>query len=670
MKNNIRIFIMSVKSLKDQGLILLIAFTLCFQLSTQAQETEIEYTKPTWYFGVGAGANLNFYRGTTQNLNDDLTVLTPFYNGFGAGLFIAPSLEFYKPNAIFGFILQAGFDSRSASFDQVTTVCNCPADLETKTTYFTFEPSLRIAPFRNNFYVYGGPRVALNIENSFEYQLGLNPDVPNQEPTPAVTGDFSSTNHSMISMQVGAGYDIPLSTNKNKTQFVLSPFVAFHPYYGQNPRGTESWNITTLRVGAVLKFGQGLAITQEQVIPAIMPYSFNVNSPNNKNEAPIVSETFPVRNYVFFDLESTEIPKRYVLLKKSEVKDFKEDQLETVKPVNLSGRSDRGMIVYYNILNILGDRMQKNPDANVKLIGSSEKGAEDGKLMATSIKNYLTGVFEITPNRIEIEGNSKPKIPSEQVGGTLELDLLRQGDRRVTIESNSPALLMEFQSGPNVPLKPIVIGASKIAPESSYVSFNLPGAKEAFKFWSVEAKDERGMIQKFGPFTDEKASISTKAILGSRNEGDYIFTLTGTTPDGQEVKEETKAHVVLWKPSSNVESTRFSVIYDFNTSEAIKIYEDYLTKVVAPKIPVNGRVVINGFTDIIGDAENNQKLSLARANDVQQILAAALAKSGRTDVNFTVNGNGENEEKSPFENKLPEERFYNRTVIIDIFPAK
>jgi hypothetical protein len=56
-------------------------------------------------------------------------------------------------------------------------------------------------------------------------------------------------------MQIGAGYDIPLSTD-NKKQFVLSPFVSFQPYFGQNPRSTETWN-TTVRAGVALKFGQG-----------------------------------------------------------------------------------------------------------------------------------------------------------------------------------------------------------------------------------------------------------------------------------------------------------------------------------------------------------------------------------------------------------------------------
>jgi len=35
-------------------------------------------------------------------------------------------------------------------------------------------------------------------------------------------------------------------------------------------------------------------------------------------------------------------------------------------------------------------------------------------------------------------------------------------------------------------------------------------------------------------------------------------------------------------------------------------------------------------------------------------------------VKFQVRGEGENEKLAPFENKYPEERFYNRTVIIDI----
>jgi hypothetical protein len=39
-------------------------------------------------------------------------------------------------------------------------------------------------------------------------------------------------------------------------------------------------------------------------------------------------------------------------------------------------------------------------------------------------------------------------------------------------------------------------------------------------------------------------------------------------------------------------------------------------------------------------------------------------------VKFELNGFGENENESPFENKTQKERSYNRTVIIDIVPTK
>lgn len=660
----------SHKMLPIKGL--LVALVILIYIPTPVLAQEAEYSKPSWYFGVAAGANFNDYRGTTQNLNSDLTVLSPFFNGDGVGLFIAPMLEYHKPGTILGFMLQAGFDSRKGSFDRVTTVCNCPNDLETDLSYITIEPSLRIAPFRNSFYIYGGPRIAFNNDNSFTYQKGVNPDVPEQEMPEPVNGEFSDTEKTILSMQVGAGYDIPLSSNKHKTQFVLSPFVAFHPYFGQEPRSSESWTVSTVRAGLVLKFGQGrldkTVEEEEAVVSEALPYTFTVNSPVNSVSDPVVRETFPIRNYVFFDKGSTKIPNRYVKLNKDEVKNFKEDQLETYVPQNMSGRSDRNMTVYYNILNILGDRMQKYPASKITLVGSSDKGPEDAKLMAGAIKTYLTEVFEIAASRMAVEGRNKPKLPSEQVGGSMELELLAQDDQRVSIETNSPELIMEFSSGPSAPLKPVEYVIAQEAPLSSYLTLGVDGGNEAFSTWSVEVKDENNKIQNFGPYTEETITIPGAAILGERAKGDYTITLVGTSPDGTIVREEREVEMVLWKPSLVNESKRFSIIYEFNDAKAIQMYDKYLTEIVAKKIPMNGHVVINGYTDVIGEANNNQVLSLARANDTKTILNNSLKAMGRNDVTFEVIGNGEN--NSLFANELPEQRFYNRAVVIEVLPKK
>ena len=661
---------LSPTKLTVKGAAIIALSWLSFQTTVQAQETQvIKYAKPSWYFGVAGGANFNFYRGSTNQLNAAFTPPATFHDGDGVGLFIAPLIEYRPADSRWGVMLQAGYDSRRGSFDQVLTACDCPADLSTNLNYITIEPSIRFAPFKSNFYLYGGPRLAFNMDKSFTYQLGINPAFPDQIPSAPVTGDFSEIEKTILSMQIGAGYDIPLSSDSNKTQLVLSPFVSFQPYFGQNPRSIETWNNTTVRAGVALKFGQGQSIQQATDMVKDREVNFTVNSPSNAQGEKRMTEVFPLRNYVFFNEGSNEIPNRYVLLTKDQVKDFKEDQAETFAPKNLSDRSKRQMTVYYNILNILGDRMQKNPSATITLVGSSNNGNSEGLTMAESVKTYLVNIFDINSARITTKGQNKPNIPSEQPGGTQELVLLREGDRRVSIESNSPDLLMKFQSGPDAPLKPVEIVPSQVAPVESYVTFNNKGAKEALSSWSLQIADEQGKVQSFGPYTQEEVKIPGNLILGSRPEGDYKVKMIGQTKSGKIVEKETPVHMVLWAPTKTEEVLRYSIIYEFNTSKAIMMYEKYLTEIVTPKIPIGATVVIKGHTDIIGEEVYNQSLSLDRANDVKNIIQNSLTKSGRNDVKFDVSGNGENENTSPFENKTPEERFYNRTVIIDIIPA-
>jgi outer membrane protein OmpA-like peptidoglycan-associated protein len=655
-----------------QNLILTSVFIFAFVSSvfnSKLYAQDEQFTRPSWWFGVAGAANFNFYRGSTQNLNADFTAPVAFHDGSSVSLYLAPLVEYHPFGSSLGINLQVGYDNRSSSFEQVTTPCNCPADLETNLTYLSVEPSLRFAPFNSNFYLFGGPRFAFNMAKSFTYHLGVNPDFPDQLTTPDINGDFSNIKKTLISMQIGAGYDIPISSQNHPMQFVFSPFVSFQPYFRQSPRSSETWNITTLRVGAALKFGVGHRILasadRENILPNV---AFSVNAPKNIPTSRKVREIFPLRNYIFFDLGSTDIPNRYELLTKDQVKDFKEDQLDLFAPKNLSGRSNRQMIVYYNVLNILGDRLGKNPSAQINLVGSSEKGIEDGKAMAQSVRNYLSTVFGIADSRMTIEGRSKPKLPSEQPNSTLDLDLLREGDRRVSIESTAPSLLMEFQGGPNANLKPVEIIALQEAPLDSYVTFNVKGANEAFTSWYLESRDETGKLQTFGPYNKEQITMPGIYIMGKRPEGNYKFTMIGRTKDRATIKRDALAHMVLWTPVKLQEGMRFSVIFEFDESKAITIYEKYLTEIVAPKIPKGGNVIIHGYTDNIGDETYNLNLSLARAQEVKSILSKSLANSGRSDVTFEVYGFGEDTNLSPFDNRFPEERFYNRTVIIDIIP--
>lgn len=658
---------------------LIISALILLGAHTPLQAQEAEYTRPSWRFGVAAGANFNFYRGSTHILNATIAPPVVFNDGFGVGLFLAPLIEFHREDTRFGFMLQAGYDSRKGAFDQIMTVCNWPADLSTNLSYITVEPSLRFAPFRSNFYLFAGPRFAFNRDKSFTFKQGVNPDVPNQIAPADVEGDFSNVENTIISMQVGAGLDIPLSSRNSRTQFMLSPFVSFQPHFGQNPRTIETWNLTTVRAGMALKLGQGrnrnIPVQREEVVvvpvvPVAPQVVFTVDAPVATPARIRVRETFPLLSHVFFNTGSTEIPNRYKLLKKEDVSSFRADQLETTLPAPTAGRSARQMNVYYNVINILGDRMVKHPQTTINLVGSSEIGLEDGKRMAESVKVYLVNIFGINAARITTKGQLIPERASVTEERRRDLELLAEEDRRVSIESTSSDLLMEFHSGPNAPLKPLEIVATQEAPVDNYVTFNVKGANEAFTSWSLRLTDSRGVSQNFGPYTQDSIRIPVSSILGTRPEGDYRVTMTGQAKNGTVVVREATTRLVPFAPPRIEEVLRFSIIFEFGQADATAIYEKFLQEVVAPKIPINGTVVIHGHTDVIGDSAFNQKLSMDRANEVKRIIENELSKSRRTDVKFEFRGFGEDVNAAPFGNRLPEERAYNRTVIIDIRPVR
>src|SRR4029078_7167403 len=137
------------------------------------------------------------------------------------------------------------------------------------------------------------------------------------------------------------------------------------------------------------------------------------------------------------------------------------------------------------------------------------------------------------------------------------------------------------------------------------------------------------------------------------------------TKTGHTIKEESSVSLVK-SDDPKQEGLRYSILFDFDKSKTIASYEKFLTDIVTPLIPDNGTVIIHGHTDIIGEEKYNLSLSHERAKSAQQIIERALLNAGIKGVTFESFGFGEDPGMSPFENGLPEERFYNRTVIIDI----
>lgn len=636
---------------KNLNKVLICAVAMVFVATNAGAQIE----KPKWSFGVSGAANGNFFDGTTQRLTSSLIVPTAFHKGKGIRPFGSVLAE-YQPSSKWGISLNFGYDGRGGKFDGVVAPCNCPADLKTNVSYLTAEPSLKFSPGGGNFYLFAGPRIAMNLQKDFNYT---------QLNQPNTDAEFSEVRKTVISGQVGIGYDIQVSAPESNTRFVISPFVSYHPYFGQDVREIESWSITTVRAGVALKFGKARkAVRASEPVPVapLQEVGFSVRAPKEFLVKHAVSETLPLLNYVFFDEGSTALPGRYTLLSKNQAADFKEAQLQNEVVADGTGRSSRQLSVYYNILNIVGARMKANPEIGITLSGASKAGPEEGRAFAAAVKDYLTSIFGISESRIAVNGRTKPVNPSEQPGGTKELELLRAGDRRVDIQSTSDKLMMEVGGGM---MKPVQVNTTQTDPMDSHVVFNVNRATELLKSYTIDLTDQQGQVQHFGPFTKDQESVAAKSILGSNDKGVYKVVMLGETKAGTRTQKESSVEL---KSQQEIVQTglRYSVLFNFNKANTVAAYEQFLTDVVAPLISNGSTVTIHGYTDIIGSEDYNNKLSQKRAQQAQDVLQQASSKAGKSDVKFETLGSGEDTSRAPFNNNLPEERFYNRTVIIDI----
>ncbi len=618
-------------------LLLLAALGAAAPDAARAQGSNLQ---PEWWFGGGIGPNFNFYSGSVQNLNAATSTIGPFTKGSGIGVFLAPLIE-YRPDPVWGGTLFFGFDGRNGSFDDIS-VRDTSATLKTSMNYLSLEPSVRYTPFGSGLHFFLGPRIAFNLAKTFTYTVGSN--VKSEDQWDNVRG-------TVLGGQVGAGYDIPVDLSGGGWQANLTPFFAAH--FGQGPRSTESWSLSTVRAGIALKFGSMKGV-ESRIASEV---AFTIRAPKIIPVERKVKETFPLRNYIFFETNWTSIPSRYVTLTRAEAAAFKEEQLLQPQPKDLTGRSRRQMTVYYNILNILGDRMRRSPSATITLLGSSDQGPAEGRKRAESVKQYLVDIFGIESSRIITQGAAKPPIPSAQPGGTRDLELVVPEDQRVEISSSTLALL-----------EPVQIISLQEEPLDSDVLFSVQGAEGTLASWSVTVTDETGVSKRYGPFVADVERVPGKTILGDRMKGRYTVALDAETKDGQAIHKEEPMALVKSDEPEETPGYRFSILFEFDQSKTVATYERFLTGTVAPLIADGSSVIIHGHTDIVGEESHNLTLSRDRARETMNVLQEALARERRKGVKFDTYGFGADVRRAPFDNKLPEERFYNRTVIIDIVP--
>jgi outer membrane protein OmpA-like peptidoglycan-associated protein len=383
-----------------------------------------------------------------------------------------------------------------------------------------------------------------------------------------------------------------------------------------------------------------------------------VRVPPSVVDARKVIEMFPMRNYLFFDQGSTDIPTKYVRISPDQAASFHENNLMespvTGTTTTTTDRSQRQMSVYYNAMNVVGDRLRSNPGPKITLVGSAPTQAE-GTSMATSVKNYLVSTFGIDAARIDVKGQIRPPHASgTRVTPEEDLGLVAEENRRVEVLSNDLAIL-----------KPVQLETTQQEPFDNdivmSVTSNAPGSN-----WTARISGE-GFSKTYGPFTGSTARVDAKEVLQGRSSGNYTAEVTMIGSSGTPITRTTTFSLNR-QNLPPITGQRYSILFEYDEAKTVQTYDQFLRNDVAPLIPNNATLVIHGHTDKVGLTDYNFDLSTRRATETQRVLQDELQKLGRN-VTFDTYGFGEDESRAPFTNGTPEGRYYNRTVMIEVVPS-
>ncbi len=352
-------------------------------------------------------------------------------------------------------------------------------------------------------------------------------------------------------------------------------------------------------------------------------------------------ELFPILPYIFFNENSSELPDRYILLNDNEADNFKISDIEN------SSRLE----TYYNVLNIIGRRMQSHPDAKLTITGcNSNTGDEQGNTelsseRASAVYRYLNEVRNITPDRLIVQSRNLPKHPSkpDEADGIAE-------NRRVEITSDTwqitAPLFLENDRDVRLPEKIV------FKPE-----LDTTGSIEG---WKLDISTKEKIIKTF-----EDTGVPPKEIVWKINEKEFPTTANslnyvmevdqkGGIASLSSQKTITIENIRDDKQnSSNNPQTVFRLIlFDFDEADTDN-FDKRTIELINNRISGASEVLVKGYADRLGEEDYNLRLSRRRAKAVANFLNHSKIKT-----------KGMGESQKLFNNDLPEGRFYNRTVEI------
>lgn len=531
--------------------------------------------------------------------------------------------------------------------------------------YFAFDIGVKVKPLAEyGAYVRGG----FDLGNAF-----FGKDVTSYEQIASPPGVFfpdTTLRHTLLEGQVentqiamgatlGVGYEFQLENG-----MFISPELSYRLPIN-SIKSDADWKQNIIRASVVVSWylfnpsereieKETEEIIQELLLEDIKVVEQPVLQPAIKKftvepvrvRETVVTEAFPLLNYIFFDSASTQINNKYISNTPSEA--FSEAKL-----------NKNTLDIYYNLLDIIGARLVQNEKARLTLTGTSDGIETESKesrqklaaARAEAVRDYLADKWKINPDRIRLRARELPQLPTN---AAYEEGF--QENRRVELASDDPSIFH-----PVIHEKFFEYNSSQ---EETQVDIQLSEVDRIEKArFSIEstgfttAKD----IDPIRENNSFPVKLNQKAINSlSRAASDNDTAKAKVTIVGTDSKLSSSRSIEVIKSSNKFEIGRLNlIVFDFDKSEISVFNKKMLSDFVESAIKSNSIVEIVGSTDRLGEDRYNEELSIRRAQSV-----ANYVKSINPKVKLErVEGIGS---QLKYDNNLPEGRFYCRTVMIEV----
>lgn len=664
---------MRLKSL----LIMLICF--CIFQTSEAQTVN----KEPFRYGIYGNYNLNYHVLDFRSLPGVPNCCPQFESGDGSGftiggLFDMPLTDMFSLQLRANYMTSDGIltaiESDMLSVDFIPTMGEYEHRIDAGISSIGFEPLFDMNLF-GGFSVDVGFRIAYITQCTYDQQekivnpadRGVFPETGTSIRN-AYSGDIQNVSNINAAIVAGVRYELPMNSDKT---LILSPEI-FYTYGLTDIIQDRSWTVNTIRAGVAIIYSpsskpkvlpkieiepevktEDLAkASDEIIIPEITPKVRAVGVDNDiEEEKPVLRvEEFlstnmkPLLNYVFFDNNSDVLPERYTRLAANEKEKFKIDDL-----------FDSGTLpTYYHLLNIIGRRMNDNPEANITLTGCNSNIDEElnnttlSKNRAENVKQYLVSVWGINDKRIKIKARNLPERASN-----IKKDDGIEENRRVEISSDLSAITapvitndtLRTANPPVIRFYPSVDNDTLVADWKVSVlqngitlkEFSGTGVLPENLDWNID--EDKSSIPRYGE------NIDYTLVVENKENGEYKEINNQIS-----IEQVTVRNKRVSKVNDKIINNFSLILFKFDSPD-ISDENEKIVEIIKTYIEKNSEVVINGYSDRMGDDEYNKNLSYNRAKN----------------TNTAINHNGTiyegiGESKLLYDNNLPEGRFYCRTV--------